>query len=450
MSRRSGLIRARISRLRLAAAAAGATAILFAGASASAAAFPARTVPAATAAESIGLNIGLGAQYPGSPDYFQGVLVPTVRDLGIKHVRTTMPLPDQITAIAAIKQLAEEGARVLLTTRLRHVSDGAGDTLTTDFASLKTVVTAAGLPAVEAIELPNEFQLHNSDNDWPATLHDYGAQLYKSIHTDPQLKGLIVLGPSVGFDKTHKTLPSFVDVCDVGNVHAYTENYPLRGYNSQRVKIRRLSDMYFWRKPTWMTETGASTALTFTHLLSAAETQQADTVIRELLGGLYDGYKRVYIFRIRDSSEEPKDSEAHFGLIRYDNTPKPSYFAVSRFLKTLRAAGAVETGGPIKGLFSIEGDTKYVQAVVFPGKAKTVVAIWRRGPILPQTTRTLGHLNVRFQVPVETAQAAVPNQPDPKLISKTELDLDMVNGPVLITLPASAGKGAADGRRKGR
>jgi hypothetical protein len=77
------------------------------------------------------------------------------------------------------------------------------------------------------------------------------------------------------------------------------------------------------RKPLWFTEFGVPT-----EGASMNEQRAADYFVVMMVHSLsLDYFGRAFWYNLRDLGVNPKDREDHFGLLRFDSSPKPAYFA---------------------------------------------------------------------------------------------------------------------------
>ncbi|MEO9324224.1 cellulase family glycosylhydrolase [Nocardioides sp. C4-1] len=124
---------------------------------------------------------------------------------------------------------------------------------------------------------------------------------------------------------------------DAVSVHPYS--YPaLPGSTESWNTFFRMRAMYDvmrragdGRKKIWMTEYGAPTGASDRSVpgdLQAQMITQAITLARRLP---FTG--PIYLYALRDLSNEPADIESNFGLIGHDGQPKPAYFALRSMLR---------------------------------------------------------------------------------------------------------------------
>ncbi len=89
--------------------------------------------------------------------------------------------------------------------------------------------------------------------------------------------------------------------------------------------------------PLWITEIGVSTI----PRVSTEEDAAGHLVNVLTLTAARPSIERIFLYNFRDTGTDPKEKEHMFGLVRADYTPKPGYFAVRHFIKTVGDAAFV-------------------------------------------------------------------------------------------------------------
>jgi len=308
-------------------------------------------VPASSFVDSVA--VGVHWAYPDTPygfayDRVRDALV----DLGVRHVRGE-PM-----------RAADLHARgVQSTVLIDSAMDGSGDPV----AQVLSLRGLARTGAIAAIEGPNEADLfwvsgHRSyrNMSFPDGAAAWQADLYATVKGDPDLAAIPVIGPSFGHTYWGGGHPfargSLERVVDYGNMHPYPRGNPFapqyayagieRYYNDSDFPSTTL-DVHpinmttyrppFGARPMMATETGYST-----WRLGVSEYAQGIYVPRLFLEFFRLGIARTYLYELVDEFIDPQktNSEANFGLIRRDLTPKPAYYALQSLLRVLTADGS--------------------------------------------------------------------------------------------------------------
>jgi hypothetical protein len=192
-------------------------------------------------------------------------------------------------------------------------------------------------PYVEYVEGPNEvneFPQYYNGLGGAAAADAYQADLYKSIHSDPNLAGVKVLpfSLSIGLDIT-----GYGDVsasADLGNVHAYAGGgappYDQLSYWASQLTTTP-------GKPQVITETGYTT--TFDPRGGVTQDVQAKWLMDTLLGNYTNGIVKTFIYQLEDSYAG-SGTEQNYGLYTVDGTPKQAATDVHNLTSILADKGA--------------------------------------------------------------------------------------------------------------
>ena len=233
-------------------------------------------------------------------------------------------------------------------------------------SELKSLDKKSGLGWIETYELWNEPNLINTDwGAWATTLDDYyrmfrpGAEAVK--RADP--KARVANGGFAGVElDTIDTLCSFkypdgktpLDFTDVLSAHFYTgltvpERATVnpnidRSANAQAAEgakslEEQLRLLHEWRDrfkpqmPIWITETGYDASGPY----GIGERMQAARLPRAIMLALGNGVEKVMVYREKGSSPS---QHAAAGVIRDDETLKPSYLSYATLIRELNGTTA--------------------------------------------------------------------------------------------------------------
>ncbi len=234
-------------------------------------------------------------------------------------------------------------------------------------ADLHTNDKKSGLGWIKAYELWNEPNLNNPNwGTWAAPIEKYldlfrvGAEALK--RADPNSKastaGLSGLGMKL-IDKfrTYKYPDgkTALDFADILNVHFYSRkqepewttadqninsNAPPSNevvtYEKQLINIADWRDTYKPSMPIWMTETGINVG----GPMGCTERLQAAKIPRSLMLCLANGIEKVFLYREVGSTPA---MHAGSGIIREDNTLRPSYFTMATLTRQLDSVTDLRT-----------------------------------------------------------------------------------------------------------
>lgn len=283
-----------------------------------------------------GLGVNAHISWPGHYPYAdtEQVLV-AMRYLGLSNLR------DHINAstLPAFDRLAAGGVRFNL---LLHPKVEV-DTLITWASELARLHPGS----VAALEGPNEV------DKWPVELDGLTGlpaaataqrALYAKAKADPVLARVPVYNLTVsGISRSNSAaLGDLSAAADYANAHPYYRS----GQQSWGYSLkdpRYTLDGYIaaaqWTapaRPAVITETGSTTALQSP--IGVDEAVQAKQILNSLMSAARRKAAAVYIYELADSHDNgPDDPESHYGLFRYDWTPKPAAHALHNLTRILRA-----------------------------------------------------------------------------------------------------------------
>jgi hypothetical protein len=265
---------------------------------------------------------------------------------------------------------------------------------------LVAVVAGRLRAAAEALEDPNEFDLFGGMANWPHALATYDRALYRKVKSTGSLRSLPVVGPSfAGFDAPSR-IGDQTRWLDVGNIHPYTGGLsPSIAHTASELARAAVTAP---GKPVWATEAGYDNAVGAPTAngeeTSVPEDVSAVYTVRTLLDNFASGIRRTYLYELLDEHPDPSrvDPQQNFGLLRYDFTPKPAYYALRNLLQL------VGDGRPQHGLRPLRmlTSTDAVRRLVLErGDGSYVVAFW--------TLANAWDTKARRRVPVPETQIGV-------------------------------------------
>ena len=253
---------------------------------------------------------------------YEEKIKPKLQELGIRHVRGDAPsIVDKATQ-AKFNDLAKIGIKSVLIMDPRFVSDDA------EAVELSKSV----IGGLEGIEGPNEWDVHPEleyqGENFPKGVRHYQSDLYSAIKLNSDTAHLPVIGPSVAHPQNAAKLGQ-VD-CDLGNMHSYSLSFhwglPTGGLNQWLSAANTVCG----EKPIVATETGY-------HNTVMSEKATSKYLLRLFFEYFNHGIKRTYTYELIDLKPNfAKDyDQYHFGLLRYDGSPKPDFIALKNTIKLL-------------------------------------------------------------------------------------------------------------------
>ena len=305
--------------------------------------------------DSVGVNVHL-TYTDTAYGHFDDIVRPRLVALGVRHIRDGAVDTGDRAFYDRLNALGKLGIKGLFIIGPRDVA-AIGDR---DRAFIQDF--AKRIPSsIEAYEGPNEYDIegnHKNDPHWVQTLQQFQSVLYRTVKDTPALKGVAVLGPSMGapHDYGHPPVPDLSASVDYGNAHPYPfggnpysdragydtidwyighGNFPADNLDEFPAAFDNARPM-FVGKPLIFTETGYYTG---TGKGATSEAAFAKYVPRLVCETFRKGVARTYLYEFLDERVNPADSESNFGLVRADGTPKAAYTNLKNLLALLSERG---------------------------------------------------------------------------------------------------------------
>ena len=294
---------------------------------------------------SLGVNTDVGEGAPGIGYLNANTVLSQLRFLGIDHIRELLPGSVSAQQVAVCDQLASAGIKL----DVLIPGNGAVD-LKADMALLDAFETKHP-GAIASIEGPNEVDI------WPITYAGktgvaaaiaFQRDLYHAVHADPLLQGIPVYNFTLG-----AVLPADAGIgnmsasADAANVHAYAPDGIRPSWVVPAAIQGFAADAP--NKPTVVTETNYYTLPQDSNWGGVNEAVQAVYGLDTALDDFKNGVSFTYFYELEDSGTSA-NREQHFGLFRFDGTPKPFATALHDLTTLLADTGAAAqsfTPGPL-------------------------------------------------------------------------------------------------------
>jgi len=307
----------------------------------------------ARAADSYVDSIGVNAHflYANYIDLFDTVIVPRMKELGIRHYRDGILLDDP-PFNARLRAVGANGARGTFITR------------PVQFPAL--VDWAKSMSAyVDTLEGPNE--PHNEKEssvykglEQPASLKPYQQDLYAAVRAEPMLAHVRVASPGIDWFGAYSSVGDLDAWADLGNFHHWPPstgelqngqnkgNAPTDGLYTGRngsAGLLQQARTITSTKQLIATETGFSTTQVPADqdngwdpgVSEAAAARYATRVTLELFN---NDVKRCFLYELLDEWDSPHPVKRHQGLIRQDGSLKPHALALKNMIALLADPGA--------------------------------------------------------------------------------------------------------------
>jgi hypothetical protein len=258
---------------------------------------------------------------------------------GIRHIGDAL-VATPAWYPAEIQQLAADGVHATLVTALTQTP--------------QAIATAIPLfaNAVESIGGPNEPDDAGNPN-WVAQTRAFQQMLWSTVKSNPATAQLTVLGPSLTNGASYPALGDLSAYLDAGAMHDYFDGYnpgttgwgSLHApgiYGSISYNLNLLATVS-GAKPIIATETGYGDSPTDSG--GVDDGTLARYVPRLYLEHFLHGVLRSTIYEFYDAPGTGDFTD--FGLVRQNNAPKPSYYAIKSLIGALADPGSAFTTTPL-------------------------------------------------------------------------------------------------------
>ena len=295
--------------------------------------------PADAFVDFVGVNTHLSYSDTTYGDY-EGILKPRLLELGVRHIR------DGTFNSEVLRKYLDLGQHGI---RLLFITD-----------SKRAVERAQKLgPMLYAIEAENEPDARGGD--WAARAREEQQRLYEAIKGDPATKDLPVAVSSLAnLRDSPGKLGEMSAYLDFGNMHPYAAGYPPSQHWGWGLSMERAiaeAQKVSGNKPILVTECGYHNRVENQGHPGMTEVAEAKYLPRLLFVYFNRGMTKAYKYELLDLKPDPgiTDLERHFGLVRTNGTPKPSFYALKNLLHLLADSGSAAPAGSLA--FQLSGAT---------------------------------------------------------------------------------------------
>ncbi|MDB5460831.1 MAG: hypothetical protein JWO72_2572 [Caulobacteraceae bacterium] len=249
-----------------------------------------------------------------------------------------------------------------------------------------------------AIEGPNEvdgWRVNYAGLTGYTAAIKYQQALFSKVKSDAVLVKIPVYNLTVAAVAASKNLGDLSPYADYANVHLYYgAGQPAYGWSPNDGAYSWSSWITSGRlaapgRPIVVTETGASATPAWGG--GVDENTQARQILNSLMDAARTGVSATYIYELVDGMNNgPADEKSHYGLFRWDGSPRPAAVAVHNFTHILgdgshMAAG--DTGGALD--YVIRGVPQWGGHLVFQeGDGAKDIVVWAEPDIWNETAKT--------------------------------------------------------------
>ncbi len=310
-------------------------------------------------------------------------VISALQELRVRHIRTELWANNkgQVAYLNDIK--AKTGITALFTM-------GRPNNLGGTVPQIVNVAATQVPSVIYAFEGANEWDRRSGSN-WAAEVRAHQKNLYTQLKANPVTKKYQVFGPSVGGDKHYSQLGDVSKWLDAGNLHTYPGGMPPSNMLDSRLAASKVNRQ---AKPAVSTETGYHNAVNCGcgHRPSS-EAAAATYYPRMVLEDMRRGLSNTFGFQLIESKPDPeKDSYiTNLGLVRYDWSRKPAFYAMRNLLTLMNDPGAGFTTGSLA--YAVNGGGTDLRQMLFQKRDGTfVLFLWR--DVSVWNTKTLKPISV--------------------------------------------------------
>jgi hypothetical protein len=305
-----------------------------------------------------------------------------LQEMKVRHIRTELWANNK-TQWAYLNQIRGAGITALFT---MGRPSGLGGTV----PQLVNVAATQVPNAIYAFEGANEWDRRSGSN-WAAEVRAHQKNLYTQLKANPVTSKYRVFGPSVGGDNHYTQLGDVSPWLDAGNLHTYPGGMPPSNMLDSRIAAGKANSK---SKPAVSTETGYHNAVNCgCGHRPASEATSAVYYPRMVLEDMRRGLSNTFGFQLIESVPDPeKDSYIpNLGLVRYDWSRKPAFYAMRNLLTLMNDPGAGFTTGSLA--YGVTGGGSDLRQMLFQKRDGTfVLFLWR--DVSVWNTKTLQPISV--------------------------------------------------------
>lgn len=337
--------------------------------------------------DSIGVAVHLSYKNTGY-DKYNEIIKPRLQELGVSHIRDGVRLEDVDTQQKFL-DLAKIGIKSTLVMDPRDENT----------SSRAVAIVKSISESVEAVEGPNEWEvqpeLKYAGQNFPKGVRQFQAELYSAIKADSSTAYLPVFSPSILAE--HKAPELGKVACDIGNIHHYPRGkwgIPIDGIEGKLTAGRILCG----NQSIVMTESGYNTSVHDRSQYGVSEKVAAKYLLRLFLEYFNLGIKRFYTYELIDLKPDSQgyQSERHYGLLRYDGSPKPDFIALKNLIFLLKDTNKIKISNLTSNLLNLkpleatlQGYTTNIhQTLLQKSNGKFYLILWQEVPSFEHQTKT--------------------------------------------------------------
>jgi hypothetical protein len=231
-----------------------------------------------------------------------------------------------------------------------------------DLTALRALASANSV-TIDSLEGPNEIDIQG-DKNWVSDTRSFMQSVSSANSETTNFPKVTLLGPSLaGASNDWVLLGDLTAYENVGDIHPYANTqYPSYNFALNRTNEQHVSGS----QKIYVTESGWSNAMKATDgSPNVTEEVSGRYVSRLFLETLLWGWPRTYVYELVDEQNDPglTNTQDHFGLFRYDYSPKPAATVIENMVLLMSDKGYTFT--PTALSYSLTVPTSSVHHLLF-------------------------------------------------------------------------------------
>jgi hypothetical protein len=241
-------------------------------------------------------------------------------------------------------------------------------------------IKANVLAATAAIEGPNEYDLSKpSGEDWVTKVRNYQTAVYSAVSGDSAFDHIPVIAPSLTHPNSYQQLGNISHITDHACVHLYqSSRYPGNPgwggpWGSIPWGIGMSRDVQAPGRPLQSTECGYQNSTASDPVPESIEARYLPRTFAEFYR---HGIARSFKYEMVDLATDPANPDHHFGLLRNDLSPKPSFHVLKNLIALLKDPNPTFTPATLD--YSLSGDLTNIHSLLFQkGNGRFYLMLWQ-------------------------------------------------------------------------
>lgn len=280
---------------------------------------------------SIGVNTHFGFWYSSYADRWEDVLKPRLIESGIKHIRDGYGYRD--IARERFQIIGQHGIKLLYSVYVKRPQ--------TFMEEVKFhLPMLSGVEAINEIDYDAYIDSLKRPEIWAPEGKRLQKQLWDAIKGDPETSHLPVVGLSVAnIIESPAHQGDISQWMDYGNIHPYTGGaHPSVhwGWGLNGNQMISQARIMCGNKPIMATEAGYHNYLPQPYHPGTPENIDAIYTLHLFFEYFNMGIARTYLYEFMDIYPDQPADYYHFGMISFDGTPKPVFYAVKNLIALLK------------------------------------------------------------------------------------------------------------------